>query len=61
MLRLAGILYSLIATTLAGSGIVAALTMGYVTLTALLIAAGLGALVALPISGMIAKAIIDRG
>lgn len=61
MVRLAFILYSLIGTTLAGSAMVFALTAGWDTLQPLLIAAGLGAVVALPVSIMIAKAIIANG
>lgn len=58
MTRLAGILFSLIATTLSGTFIVAALTMGYDTLQPILIAAGLGAVIAVPASWLIAKAIV---
>ena len=50
MLRLASILYSLIATTLAGSFIIAVLTMGYGTLQPILMAAVVGAILALPVS-----------
>ncbi|MGB7318595.1 MAG: CTP synthetase [Planktotalea sp.] len=60
MTRLAGMLFSLIATTLAGSFIVAALTMGYDTLQPLLIAAAIGGLVALPVTYFVAKAIVDN-
>ena len=57
MFRLAGILYSLIATTLAGSAIIAALVMGYDTLTPILIAAGIGFVAALPASYWVTKQI----
>jgi putative flippase GtrA len=57
MLRLASILYSLIATTLAGSFIIAVLTMGYGTLQPILLAAAVGAVVALPVSYLVAKKI----
>ncbi|AUJ64532.1 CTP synthetase [Aestuarium zhoushanense] len=57
MLRLASILYSLIGTTLAGSLVVAALTMGYDTLNPILIAAGVGFVAALPVTWVVAKAI----
>lgn len=60
MTRLAGILFSLIATTLAGSFMVAALTMGYDTLQPLLIAAGAGGLIAIPATYLISKAIIEN-
>ena len=57
MLRLAGILYSLIATTLAGSAVIAVLVAGYDTLVPILIAAAAGFLVALPVSWMVARAL----
>ena len=57
MLRLAGTLYSLIATTLAGSAIIAVLVAGYDTLVPILIAAAAGFLVALPVSWMVARAL----
>jgi hypothetical protein len=55
MFRLAGILYSLISTTLAGSAIVVSLVLGYDTLVPLLIAAGIGFVAALPASLIVAK------
>jgi hypothetical protein len=58
MLRLASILYSIIGTTSAGILIIAALTAGYDTLVPILIAAGAGALLALPISYLVAQAIM---
>lgn len=61
MLRLAGTLYSLIATTLAGSAVVAALTMGVDTWQSLALFAGLGGLLALPASYFVAQAIIKNG
>ncbi len=59
MFRLAFMLYSLIATTLGGSAIVAALTMGYDTLTPILIAAGAGFLVAVPVAWIVAGKILN--
>ena len=61
MLRLASVLYSLIATTLAGSAVVAALVAGQDTLWPIVIAAAMGALVALPVSLAVARAILARG
>ena len=58
MIRLASILYSIIATTLSGSLIVAALTMGYYTLMPILIGAGVGTILAVPVSVVVARAII---
>ncbi len=57
MIRLAMVLYSLIGTTLAGSCVVVALVMGQDTLWPILIAAGLGAVAALPVSLLVAKQI----
>lgn len=59
MLRLASILYSIIATTLAGSLVIAALVTGYDTLYPILIAAAAGALVAVPVSVLVAKRMQD--
>lgn len=58
MLRLATVLFSLIATTLAGSFVVVALTMGMVTLKPILAAAAIGALLAVPASLIVAKRIV---
>jgi hypothetical protein len=59
MFRLASILYSLIATTLAGTAVIAVLTAGYGTLVPILAAAAVGAVVALPVSWYVARAIMD--
>lgn len=55
MFGLAGILYSLISTTLAGSAIVVSLVLGYDTLEPLLIAAGIGFVTAFPASVIVAR------
>jgi predicted PurR-regulated permease PerM len=55
MFRLAAVLYSLIGTTFAGSLVVVALTMGRDTLTPILVAAALGAILALPVSWLVAR------
>lgn len=60
MIRLAGVLYSIISTTLAGSAIIAALVMGYDTLVPILIAAAIGFLAALPASYFVAKEITRK-
>lgn len=57
MTRLTMILFSMIGTALAGSAVVAALTTGYDTLYPILASAGIGALVALPVSWWVAKQI----
>ncbi len=50
MQRLFMILLTLFMTTLAGIGVIAVLSMGYVSLTPILIGAGAGALLALPVT-----------
>jgi predicted PurR-regulated permease PerM len=60
MLRLASILFSLISTTLMGTAVIVALTMGWDTLTPILIAAALGFVTALPISWVVAKQIYQN-
>ena len=57
MLRLASILYSIISTTLAGTAVIAVLVAGYGTLTPILLAAAAGAVIALPISWLVASEI----
>lgn len=59
MFRLAAALYSIIATALAGAGVIAVLSMGYVDVLPIVIAAGVGALVALPAAWMVAKKILN--
>ena len=56
MIRLALVLYSLIATTLAGTGVIAVLTAGYTTLVPILLSAGAGAILAIPVSLWVARA-----
>ena len=58
MLRLAMILYSLIGTTLAGSAVIAALTMGYDTLQPILIAAELAAVLAVLAMLVVARKLV---
>lgn len=59
MLRLAMILYALIGTTLAGIAMIAVLTAGYDTLYPIVIAVTAGALVAIPVSWLVARRIYD--
>ena len=56
-MRLMMVLYSMIATALAGSGVVAVLTAGYATLWPIVIAAAAGAVLALPVTWVVAKQI----
>lgn len=55
MSRLMMTLFSMVATTLMGIGVVVALTTGYDTLTPILIAAAVGFVLALPVSWFVAK------
>lgn len=55
MFRLFLILYTLAATVLAGSAIIAALTINLVDLQSIIAAAAAGAAVAVPVAWMIAK------
>jgi hypothetical protein len=56
-MRLMMVLYSMIATAMAGSGVIAVLTMGYATLWPILGAAAAGAVLALPVSWAVAREI----
>jgi CBS-domain-containing membrane protein len=57
MFRLASILYSLIGTTLAGTAMVAVLTAGFDTLVPIVAAAAAGAVLAVPVTYLIAREI----
>lgn len=57
MFRLMMILFSMIGTALAGSGVVIALTTGNDTLGPILTAAAIGAALALPVSWWVARRI----
>lgn len=57
MTRLTMLLYSMIGTALAGSGVVIALTTGNDTLQPILISAAVGAVLGLPVSWWVAKQI----
>ena len=54
MTRLTLILFSMISTSLMGTALVVALTMGMDTLNPILIAAALGFLLAIPVSWLVA-------
>lgn len=56
-MRLMMVLYSVIATAMAGTGVIAVLAVGYGTLWPILIAAALGAVLALPVAWVIANEI----
>ncbi|CTQ31542.1 hypothetical protein [Jannaschia rubra] len=57
MFQLAAILFSMVATSTMGIAIIAVLTMGYATLVPILIAAGVGFVVAIPATWFIVRAI----
>lgn len=57
MTRLMLILFSMISTTMMGVAMIAALTMGYDTLNPLLVAIGIGFVLSLPATWIIAKQI----
>ncbi|MBY0349578.1 CTP synthetase [Tabrizicola sp.] len=54
-MRLMMVLYSMIATALAGTGVIAVLTMGYAAPWPIVIAAAVGAALALPIAWAVAR------
>ena len=56
-MRLMMILFSMIGTAMAGSGVVLVLTLGYGTLVPIVAAAVAGAALALPVSWMVAREI----
>jgi hypothetical protein len=51
------VLFSMISTTLMGVGVVVALTMGHYSLTHILIGAGVGFVLAIPASWLVARQI----
>ena len=59
MFRLARMIYSVLAVTLAGVGVVIMLVLGFGNLVPLLSGAVVGAIVAAPLSWLIAQAIYD--
>ncbi len=61
MMRLAGILYSLISTALAGTGVIVVLVAGFVSLPAILGAAAAGAVLAAPVAWLVARRLYEAG
>lgn len=57
MPRLYGILFSMVATTLMGIGVVVALTTGFTTLQPILVAAAIGFVLSLPATWVLARQI----
>jgi hypothetical protein len=58
MIRLALALYAIVGTALAGSLVIAALTLGRVDAGAIVGGAGLGFVLAVPVSVLVARAIL---
>lgn len=58
MWRIAGVFYSIIATTLAGVGVIVVLTAGVNKMLPIFVAAVLGATLALPASYFVARIIV---
>ncbi len=61
MIRLTLLLFTFIGATLAGSLIVAALTMGYDTLVPIVVAGAIGFAVALPVAWVVARKLAEEG
>jgi len=59
MTRLAGIMFSIISTTLMGVGIIIALVTGNDTLNPIVIAAAIGFVAAIPVTWIVTKKIVD--
>ena len=59
MLRLTSLIYSIAATALAGTAVIGVLTAGHDTAQAISIAAGAGALAALPVSWLTARQLMQ--
>lgn len=59
MTRLAGILFSIISTTLMGVAIIVALVSGNDTLTPIVIAAVIGFVLAVPVTWIVTKKIVE--
>lgn len=57
MFRLMSIIFSMAATALMGAAVIVVLTLGHVTLPAILIAAVVGLLAAVPVSWFVARQI----
>lgn len=57
MLRLTMLLYSIVGSTLAGVGVIIVLTMGWYDVPSILTGAVLGAVLGLPASWLVAKAL----
>ncbi|WP_227271690.1 CTP synthetase [Roseobacter weihaiensis] len=59
MLRVASMLYAIVAPTLAGAGVIAVLVMGASGVVPIVAAAAAGAVLALPVSYVIANKIVS--
>lgn len=55
MYRLASLLFTLISSAMAGTAVIAVLATGYVSVAAIVGAAAIGAVLAMPVSWMVAR------
>lgn len=60
MIRLATLLFSLISTAFAGTGIIVALTAGLISFPAILGAAGIGCILAAPVCWLVAQRLYQQ-
>lgn len=58
MFRIAAILYSIVATTMAGGGVIAVLSAGFTGALPIISAAVAGAVLAIPVSYLIAREMV---
>lgn len=61
MTRLYFLVYTLAATVLAGSAVIAALTLDMIDVRSIVVAAALGALLAVPVAWGVTKSLADQG
>ena len=59
MIPLFLVIHIFVGATLAGAGVIAALSLGYGTLVPLLVSAAIGFLLSIPVSWIVAKRIVE--
>jgi predicted PurR-regulated permease PerM len=60
MLQIASLLFSIVATAFAGSGVVLVLTLGHATLVPILSSAAAGVVAAVPVTWLVARRLAGR-
>lgn len=60
-MRLFFLLFTIASTALAGTGVIAVLSAGYVGLTPILVGAGIGVLISMPVSWFVSQKIAELG